>query len=67
MRTLDGCSCRSIRNTIEDPWKSFDQDQESSRFIAYKFADSPCLGSHSLERGILHLLDDLYRDSLGSY
>ena len=63
-RIEDGCSCHSMRNTIEDLWKFFDQDQGSAQSTAYRAADLPCASSHSLELDTRDRSLCLDRDSL---
>ena len=64
---VGGYSCHSMRNTIEGPWKSFNQDQESARSTACTASDAPFRDSHSLELGILDCLDCLDRGSCHWY
>ena len=63
-RIEDGCSCHSMRNTIEDLWMFFDQDQESARSTAYRAAGLLCASTHSLELDTLDRSLCLDRESL---
>ena len=59
VRISDDCSCHSMRNTIEDPCMSCDQDLRSSRSSACTVAAAPFQHGHSSQLDSLPWMQSL--------